>query len=65
MTRRSVVLCEFEIEVLRMLDGSRPQIRWGAAVGAALGILKGARLVSLTNGCYAITDEGRKALEDV
>lgn len=40
-------LCDFEIEVLASLAGLKPPIPWGAALGAALGALKGRGLVEV------------------
>ncbi len=57
-------LCEFEVEVLRALNGEREPIKWGAALGAALGFLKGSGYVSLTNGTYAITEKGKSAITE-
>lgn len=34
-------LCDFEFEVLESLAGLKPPVPWGAALGAALGFLKG------------------------
>ncbi len=56
-------LCEFEVDVLASLAGVAPPQPWGAALGAALGFLKGRKLVSCTNGLYAITDAGRADLK--
>ena len=56
-------LCEFEVEVLASLAGAAPPQPWGAALGAALGFLKGRKLVSCTNGLYEITDAGRAELK--
>ena len=56
-------LCEFEVDVLASLAGAAPPQPWGAALGAALGVLKGRTLVSRTNGLYAITDAGRAELK--
>ncbi|MES2384488.1 MAG: hypothetical protein V4593_08060 [Pseudomonadota bacterium] len=59
----SAGLCDFEYQVLAMLDGSGPAMPWGAAVGAALGFLKGSGYVALAGGVrYTITERGRAAL---
>lgn len=51
---------EYEIEVLKMLNGDRPG-EWGAWVSACLGYLAGAGLC--THGPrYQITDAGKAAL---
>lgn len=61
-------LCDYEIQVLRMLAGETVQeMQWGAAMSAALGLLKGRRLVELAptgdrSLRYQITDTGRAAL---
>lgn len=56
-------LCDYELDVLRMLAGST-SLPWGAAMGAALEHLLGLRLVSLENGAYVINDRGLAALEN-
>ena len=61
-------LCDFEYRVLAMLDGRGPVIPWGAAVGAALGLLKGSGYVALEmrvhdTATYVITARGRQALD--
>ncbi len=55
-------LCEFEYRVLAMLAGEAAAIPWGAAVGAALGFLKGSGYVSFNGLGYDITARGRAAL---
>ena len=51
-------LCEDEIEILREVAGEKPASRWGAAVGAALGALRGGGYIAGNT----ITDKGRAAL---
>lgn len=55
-------LCTFEYQVLDMLAGSGPDLPWGAAMGVALGFLKGSGYVVLSGGRYMITNRGRTAL---
>lgn len=57
-------LCDYELDVLRMLAGRGISLTWGAAMGAALEHLLGLRLVSLENGAYVINDRGLAALEN-
>lgn len=55
-------LCAFEYNVLAMLAGAGAPLPWGAAVGAALGFLKGGGYVSFNGIGYDITERGRNAL---
>lgn len=65
----AVKLCDFELDVLRMLNGTGPAIPWGAALGAALECLGGSGFIQSTYNedtrtlHYSITDRGRAALE--
>ncbi len=61
-----MTLCEFEVKVLRMCAGeSVPGMAWGAAMGASLEALEGARLIARTRGVYTATDAGRLYLADM
>lgn len=53
-----VDLVDYEIEILREVAGEKPARPWGAAVGAALGVLTAKGYVD--HGC--ITDKGQEAL---
>jgi hypothetical protein len=55
-------LCDFEIQLLREMVGQLPASPWGAAVGAALGSLKGFGLVDCRHGRYEVTPDGRAEL---
>ncbi|PSJ60807.1 hypothetical protein [Pseudaminobacter soli (ex Li et al. 2025)] len=54
-------LCEYEIEVLRMMDGG-PELPWGAAMSAALEFLADRGLCTRGPN-YRITPAGRAALQ--
>ena len=57
-------LTEYEIALLKDLAGEPHDkaLRWGAAMGEAIGYLKGAGYVSLDDdGVYRITDKGVEA----
>lgn len=54
-------LTEYELSVLRMMDGG-PNAPWGAAMSAALEFLKGDGLIEQTGTRYDLTDAGRAAL---
>lgn len=56
-------LCTFEVELLEAMNGTRPAFPWGAAVGAALEVLKGRRLIAPIAGVLTVTDEGRTELK--
>ena len=55
-------LSAYEVEVLAMLDGSGPELPWGAAMGSALEFLREDGLC--TRGPhYQITGAGKMTLE--
>lgn len=55
-------LTQYEIDVLRMMDGG-PDLPWGAAMSVALEFLSGRGLC--TRGpSYQITEAGRRALSE-
>ena len=59
-------LCEYEIKVLRHLRGDdMPDLNWGAAMGAAIEYLQGARLICINGNKYELTQEGVDFLEGV
>lgn len=58
-------LCDFELQVLRMLAGRGPALPWGATLGAALGFLKGSGLVQIKDMTYTITERGLQRLDAV
>ncbi len=60
-------LCDYELKVLRELNGENPEgMQWGAALSAALGFLCGSGLArkQIMSGYirYVITDAGRAHL---
>lgn len=65
MASKPIDLCDFEIELLRSMAGEKPGQPWGAAIGAALGFLKGSGYVTSNNGAYSVTDAGRAVLKEL
>lgn len=60
-------LSDYDRDILRMLNGEKVEgLAWGAAMGAAIGFLRGDGFVrqSVKDGAivYEITDAGRTAL---
>lgn len=55
-------LTDFELKILREVDGREPASPWGAAVGHALSVLAGGGYITRKFG-GKLTDKGRKALE--
>jgi len=51
-------LTEYEIAVLEQVAGDRDDIPWGAAMGEALGSLKGHGLIFRLGDRYGLTDAG-------
>lgn len=51
-------LCDYEIEILREVAGEKAPSAWGAAVGAALGALRGRGYIARGQ----ITPKGRAVL---
>ena len=55
-----IMLCEYELLVLRECAGDKPPSRWGAAVGVALEYLRGSGYIDADG---KPTARGRAALE--
>ena len=54
-------LCEFELEVLSSFAGQSPAKPWGAAVGQAIEVLRGSRLVDDAGN---VTERGLEVLKE-
>jgi hypothetical protein len=59
----SADLCDFELQVLRMLAGRGPSIPWGAALGAALEFLTGNGFATQREGVWVATERGIQRLD--
>lgn len=59
-------LTDYEVKILRAINGEDvPGLKWGAAMGAALELLREDGLVRIaSNGQAKLTDKGRDALHD-
>jgi len=57
-------MTDYEKKILRHLNGEDvPDLSWGAAMGEAIGFLKGDGYVRRVGNKYEITDAGRAALK--
>lgn len=58
-------LVDYELQVLLAVAGKRPPMRWGAAYGQSLEVLKGFGFIERRNGAHRLTPEGVEVVESV